>query len=627
MLTLGVFSALLLSISLLIHSTEAAFDIQKKTNVVSYWGQGDARELALREYCNDDTFDVIMLAFLVNTTNNTPALNFASHCDTRLPTCDEIGKDITYCQEKGKAMILSIGGATGDQTLATPEAGTAFAQVVWDMFFEGTSTARPFGTAILDGFDLDLEQAKEQVYTGHIAFVDAMHAKFTQSPTKRRYYITSAPQCVYPDASLGAVLDSTWMDMVFVQFYNNGCGPRGGPEFNFHKWNEWATGPLSKNKDVKIYLGVPGGPDTASNATVLDPQQLTDAINVAWTNSSFGGVMLWNIGAANATGLAKVAGNVLQSLSQSGTPNLPPAIPTTTNATVIPTTTSATVPLPTTTNATVIPTTTSATVPPPTTVATVTSSAVVPPTTTSRATAPTTTTTTTSRAPPPVTSQAVSPLPTSASTIPTATVPTPATTSNAAPLPSVPPTTTTRTRRPRPTATTGASPPPATSASSVAPASSRSPIVATTSTAVTGASTSIAAVPTTTMPFPNGKGPIPTITIMASAGATARLAVHMAQAPTPTTTPPQPTAQAVAADGDGSSLTPEARGLRYGGNKIVAFSHDRNAWTGLSSLGYPVASYGDSRRRPLYGKGRFVDPRAPTPPGGMNFVIEAICQP
>ncbi|KAK3808352.1 MAG: glycoside hydrolase superfamily, partial [Benniella sp.] len=373
MLTLGVFSALLLSISLLIHSTEAAFDIQKKTNVVSYWGQGDARELALREYCNDDTFDVIMLAFLVNTTNNTPALNFARHCDTSLP-CEEIGKDITYCQEKGKAVILSIGGATGDQTLATPEAGKAFAQVVWDMFFEGTPTtaARPFGTAIPDGFDLDLEQAfdwekqvNKQDYTGHVAFVDDMHARFMQSPTKRRYYITSAPQCVYPDKSLGAVLENSWMDMVFVQFYNNGCGPRGGPTFNFNKWNEWATGPLSKNKDVKIYLGVPSGPGTASNDTILDPPQLTEAINVAWTNSSFGGVMMWNIGAANATGLAKVAVDTLQSLSQAGTPNLPPAvpIPTTTNATVVPPMTSAAVPIPITTNATVIPPMTSAAVP------------------------------------------------------------------------------------------------------------------------------------------------------------------------------------------------------------------------------------------------------------------------
>lgn len=33
-----------------------------------------------------------------------------------------------------------------------------------------------------------------------------------------RYYITGAPQCVYPDASLGAVLNAVAFDAVYVQF-------------------------------------------------------------------------------------------------------------------------------------------------------------------------------------------------------------------------------------------------------------------------------------------------------------------------------------------------------------------------------------------------------------------------
>ena len=36
----------------------------------------------------------------------------------------------------------------------------------------------------------------------------------------RRYYITGAPQCVDPDASLGGVLNSASFDAIYVQF----CG-------------------------------------------------------------------------------------------------------------------------------------------------------------------------------------------------------------------------------------------------------------------------------------------------------------------------------------------------------------------------------------------------------------------
>ena len=33
-----------------------------------------------------------------------------------------------------------------------------------------------------------------------------------------RYYITAAPQCPFPDASLGAVLNAASFDAVYVQF-------------------------------------------------------------------------------------------------------------------------------------------------------------------------------------------------------------------------------------------------------------------------------------------------------------------------------------------------------------------------------------------------------------------------
>jgi hypothetical protein len=36
--------------------------------------------------------------------------------------------------------------------------------------------------------------------------------------TPPRYYITAAPQCVFPDATLGSVLNAAVFDAVYVQF-------------------------------------------------------------------------------------------------------------------------------------------------------------------------------------------------------------------------------------------------------------------------------------------------------------------------------------------------------------------------------------------------------------------------
>jgi hypothetical protein len=34
----------------------------------------------------------------------------------------------------------------------------------------------------------------------------------------KQYYVSAAPQCPYPDASLGSALNTAYFDMVYVQF-------------------------------------------------------------------------------------------------------------------------------------------------------------------------------------------------------------------------------------------------------------------------------------------------------------------------------------------------------------------------------------------------------------------------
>ncbi|KAF9952182.1 Chitinase 1 [Mortierella alpina] len=229
-----------------------------------------------------------------------------------------MAQDIKFCQSQGKAIILSIGGASGSYAISDDAAGQAFAQTVWDMFLGGSSDTRPFDDAVLDGVDLDLESGATQ---GYVAFLHTLRDNFAAS--SRQYYITGAPQCPMPDRWLEPMMASSWFDMLFVQFYNNHCGA-DRDSFNFATWNEWAVS-TSINKSVKIYLGVPGGPG-AAGSNVLSANQLVEIISQVQSYSSFGGVMMWDAGFASVSGLATVAARAMGN-GGGGRDPAPPTLP------------------------------------------------------------------------------------------------------------------------------------------------------------------------------------------------------------------------------------------------------------------------------------------------------------
>lgn len=91
----------------------------------------------------------------------------------------------------------------------------------------------------------------------------------------KKYYLTAAPQCVFPDKLNGEMLDAVAFDAVFVQFYNNpSCGQENFLEestknkFNIDVWDKWAR-ETSPNKDVKVLLGIPGAKSVVGGGWVL----------------------------------------------------------------------------------------------------------------------------------------------------------------------------------------------------------------------------------------------------------------------------------------------------------------------------------------------------------------------
>ncbi|KAJ7293237.1 class III chitinase [Mycena rebaudengoi] len=296
-----------------------AFDNSRFDNTAVYYGQNSYGaghsdvanfQKTLSFYCNDNAIDVFPIAF-VNVffgPGGAPSLNLANTCNptdnatfpgTTLPNCSRLASDITTCQSKGKLVTLSLGGATGSVGFASDAQGSAFAQTIWNLFLGGSSSTRPFGTAVLDGVDLDIEGGGG---VGYAAFVNTIRS--LSSGASKKYYITAAPQCVYPDGALGSVLNAVSFDAVYVQFYNNPCSlPNfaSASAWNFGIWDVWARS-ISPNRNVKIYIGAPGAPSAAGSGYVGPDTLASIAVQMRRSFPSFGGVMLWDASQAYVNG-------------------------------------------------------------------------------------------------------------------------------------------------------------------------------------------------------------------------------------------------------------------------------------------------------------------------------------
>ena len=201
----------------------------------------------------------------------------------------------------------------------------AGAKTIWETFGPKISdeTLRPFGDASVDGIDLDFES----VVTHTVPFANELRSLMDQGNARktegRKFLLTAAPQCPYPDAADGEMLNGgVAFDIVFVQFYNNFCGANAyspnatnGNPFNFDLWDNWAH-TVSKNRDVKVFLGVPASP-TAATSGYVSAEILAPIVTYSRTFSSFGGVMMWDATQAVAnTGFLPGVKSALSSTSR-----------------------------------------------------------------------------------------------------------------------------------------------------------------------------------------------------------------------------------------------------------------------------------------------------------------------
>lgn len=252
----------------------AAYSANGK-NVAVYWGQGTG-EKDLGTYCSSGNIDIVLISFVNNFQGSSVSYNFGASCSSA--TCPTIAKGIKTCQSKGVKVILSMGGATGSYGISGSSDASEVADKMYELFGPSGSV---FSGATIDGVDLDIEAGTT---TGYTDFVTAIKKKFGSD-----FLVTAAPQCVFPDASIGETLKNANIDIAFIQFYNNPCAL--DKTFN---WDTWTKAVSSyKNTNMKLYIGLPGS-SSAAGSGYVDLSTVKSKASASLSASNFGGFMVWD---------------------------------------------------------------------------------------------------------------------------------------------------------------------------------------------------------------------------------------------------------------------------------------------------------------------------------------------
>ncbi|KAF8858891.1 glycoside hydrolase [Acephala macrosclerotiorum] len=291
------------------------FDPRSNSNIAVYYGQSPATaSISLTSQCADPNIDIVILAFVINQLSGGkyPSINFGAACGGQtsimqsqapgLLWCPDLASQIQTCQSKyGKKMFLSVGGAASQISFKDEGEARALGDVLWDVFGPPGNLdvgLRPFGEVVVDGFDIGTDN--EDGLPAHFdTLALTLRDHFSYASKDKTYYLSSAPQCPFPDASDPMPM-LLLCDFVWVQFYNNPSCEIGSSGFqsSIEQWSQ-ALDASTLNTKTKLYLGAPGwsaaGPTAYENG-IGSPKAMKGVVEgvEGMRLGNFGGVMFWD---------------------------------------------------------------------------------------------------------------------------------------------------------------------------------------------------------------------------------------------------------------------------------------------------------------------------------------------
>ncbi|EXJ83413.1 hypothetical protein A1O1_07036 [Capronia coronata CBS 617.96] len=216
----------------------STFNPQASDLNVVYYSQTDLTPvISLDRICEDDSVDMVIIAFVTAlfSGGGYPAMNMASNCwapnaaqqaagATKLLDCvgDGFANKVARCQNKGKKVLLSLGGYYGYLSMADESRAVEAAHMLWNLFLGGSDPnsqpLRPYGNVVLDGIDIDNETPSD---SSLLPILASTLRQLFASDSSKPYYLSAAPQCPRPDASIPVPQLLNYIDFFSVQFYNN----------------------------------------------------------------------------------------------------------------------------------------------------------------------------------------------------------------------------------------------------------------------------------------------------------------------------------------------------------------------------------------------------------------------
>lgn len=266
-----------------------------------------AAEQNLAHYCEkSEGIDILILTFLSNFGNGKPPSGAIHGCNidgtsdvSNKAECKSIANGIQTCQKRGKKVFISLGGGGASGAVTSKADAEAVGKALWNQYGGGSGGGlRPFGKAVVNGFDLDVESSSSATILRYLVSELRKHFK-TNKNKKRKYHVSGAPQCPIPEKNLGDVIKNAKLDYLFIQFYNNpGCSGQG-KAFNFPAWEKLIKG--TKSAKAKLFVGLPASKEASSGDNsgskyYLSPSEMMKLVNKHKKRAKFGGVMLWNAG-------------------------------------------------------------------------------------------------------------------------------------------------------------------------------------------------------------------------------------------------------------------------------------------------------------------------------------------
>lgn len=292
-------------------ATPYVFNAAARDNLAVYYGQTPATYSGgLLAVCENSNVDIVILAFVYSffSSNGYPSADFGStSCSGQtdaqaqtapgLQNCSALATQIASCQRSGKKVLVSLGGYVANTSISSDTQATSLATTLWNLFGAGTGEdpdLRPFGPdVVVDGFDIDNENGDPSHYE---TLALSLRQHYASDPSKK-YYLSSAPQCPQPDASIPTGVFSL-SDFVWVQFYNNpSCNlDSAGFQASFAAWSRSLPQGFTSTTGgpPRLYIGA-GAWSGAGSGYVAD-SDLQSRISLARDLNvhNLGGIMLWD---------------------------------------------------------------------------------------------------------------------------------------------------------------------------------------------------------------------------------------------------------------------------------------------------------------------------------------------